>query len=206
VGGGEGEDRGSVVRDHVALDLRELQTAEQLDALSRGRIDVGVIRGPLQSTTLAPGLELAVIHREHLVAALPETHALARQTRLRAAQLRGERFVILHRSEAPGLWAPLASVMGSVGGVPENVLEVAEMQTIIGLVASGLGVSLVPASVSETDSPGVTFRPLADPSPPIELSLAWAREGRSPTRDAFLALAAANHPTDPLKVQTPRGF
>jgi len=174
----------------VELQLRELQTAEQLDALARGRIDVGVIRGPLQSATLAPGLELAVIHREHLVVALPEAHPLAALSRLRAADLRGETFVILRRSEAPGLWSPLASVMGSAGGPPEDVLEVAEMQTIIGLVAGGFGISLVPSSVSDTDRPGVTFRPLADPSPAIELALAWARDERSPVRDAFLALAA----------------
>ena len=179
----------------VALNLRELPTAEQLEALAHGRIDVGVIRGPLESTTLAPGLELAVIHREHLVVALPESHPLASEPRLRAAQLRGETFVILRRSEAPGLWAPLASVMGGAGGVPEDVLEVAEMQTIIGLVASGFGVSLVPASVGETDRAGVTFRPLADRSPQIELALAWSADARSPALDAFLALAAHNEPT-----------
>lgn len=178
----------------VALYLRELQTAEQLDALTHGRIDVGVIRGPLEGTTLAPGLELAVIHREHLVVALPESHPLAAEPHLRAAQLRGETFVILHRSEAPGLWAPLASVMGGAGGMPEDVLEVAEMQTIIGLVASGFGVSLVPASVGETDRPGVTFRPLADRSPQIELALAWSTDAHSPARDAFLALAARAEP------------
>jgi len=176
----------------VALDLRELPTAEQLDGIVRGRIDVGVIRGPLHVSTLAPRLEFAVIHREHLVVALPETHRLAAEPRLGAAQLRGERFVTLGRSEAPGLWAPLSSVMGSAGGIPDNVLEVAEMQTIIGLVGSGLGVSLVPASVSETERPGVAFRPLADPSPAIELALAWATDARSPVREAFLALAAPN--------------
>jgi DNA-binding transcriptional LysR family regulator len=178
----------------VALHLRELPTAEQLDGLAHGRIDVGVIRGPLQSSTLMPGLELAVIHREHLVAALPDSHPLAKQQRLHAEQLRGETFVILRRSEAPGLWAPLASVMGGAGGVPEDVLEVAEMQTIIGLVASGFGVSLVPASVGETERAGVAFRPLADRSPQIELALAWSTDADSPARDAFLALAAPDRP------------
>ncbi|MGD0197811.1 MAG: LysR substrate-binding domain-containing protein [Solirubrobacteraceae bacterium] len=174
----------------VDLHLRELPTAEQLDALSHGRIDVGVIRGPLRAATLAPGLELAVIHREHMVVALPEAHLLAAKSRLRASDLQGETFVILRRSEAPGLWTPLASLMGGAGGLPEEVQEVAEMQTIIALVASGFGVSLVPASVGDTDRPGVTFRPLADPSPMIELSLAWASSERSPVLEAFLALAA----------------
>ena len=94
---------------------------------------------------------------------------------------------------------------GNAGGIPDNVLEVAEMQTIIGLVASGLGVSLVPASVSETERPGVAFRPLADPSPAIELALAWATDARSPVREAFLELAAPIGPRPGLKSCKPPG-
>jgi DNA-binding transcriptional LysR family regulator len=79
------------------------------------------------------------------------------------------------------------------GGVPEDVLEVAEMQTIISLVAGGFGVSLVPASVGSVDRSGVTFRPIAGPTPTIELSAAWRSGAGSPVRDAFLALARAAH-------------
>jgi DNA-binding transcriptional LysR family regulator len=173
----------------VGLSLRELQTAEQLAALVAGRIDVGVVRGPLAASELDPRLELAVIQREQLVVALPRAHALAREPRLRAADLSGETFVILRRHESPGLFASLNAVMGAAGGVPEDVLEVAEMQTIIALVSSGLGVSLVPASVGDTERSGVAFRELADPSPTTELALAWQRSPDSPVRDAFLAVA-----------------
>jgi DNA-binding transcriptional LysR family regulator len=174
----------------VGLSLRELQTAEQLAALVAGRIDVGVIRGPLDAAELDPGLELVVIQREQLVVALPEAHPLAEQPRLHAADLRGETFVILRRHESPGLFASLTAVMGAAGGVPEDVLEVAEMQTVIALVASGVGISLVPAAVGESERAGVAFRPLADPSPTTELALAWRTSRSSPVRDAFLAVAA----------------
>jgi len=177
----------------VGLSLRELQTAEQLASLAAGRIDVGVIRGPLKASELDPALELIVIQREQLVVALPETHPLARRARVRADDLRGETFVILRRHEGPGLFAALAAVMGEAGGVPEDVLEVAEMQTIIALVASGVGVSLVPASVGDSERQGVAFRPLADPSPTTELSLAWRSAIASPVRDAFLEVAATGH-------------
>jgi DNA-binding transcriptional LysR family regulator len=173
----------------VGLSMRELQTAEQLAALAAGRIDVGVIRGPLAAAELDPGLELVVIQREQLVVAVPEAHPLAGSERLHAADLRGETFVILRRHESPGLFASLNAVMAGAGGVPEDVLEVAEMQTIIALVASGVGVSLVPAAVSDSVRAGVAFRPLADPSPRTELALAWPRATNSPVRDAFLAVA-----------------
>jgi DNA-binding transcriptional LysR family regulator len=173
----------------VALALRELPTTAQLQALVGGELDVGVIRGPVADAEVDPQLELMTIQREHLVAALPADHRLATRRRLRAEELRGETFVILARREAPGLYAGLASTMGEAGGVPDDVLEVAEMQTIISLVAGGFGVSLVPASVGEVDRSGVAFRPIAGSTPTIELELAWRAGPGSPVRDAFLAVA-----------------
>ena len=57
----------------VELVLRELPTVAQLNALTGGELDVGVIRGPIAERDLDPGLELMTIQREHLVAALPAT-------------------------------------------------------------------------------------------------------------------------------------
>src|SRR5579863_1850817 len=173
----------------VELVLRELPTVAQLNALTSGGLDLGVIRGPIAERDLDPGLELMTIQREHLVAALPAAHPLAARRRLRAESLRGETFVILARREAPGLYAGLASTMGEAGGVPEDVLEVAEMQTIISLVAGGFGVSLVPESVGQIDRSGVAFRAIAGRTPTIELALAWRAGTTSPVLDAFLAMA-----------------
>jgi DNA-binding transcriptional LysR family regulator len=181
----------------VDLRLRELQTGEQLAALAAGRIDIGVIRGPLASSELAADLEQLVILRERLVVAVRDSDPLARKRRLRASDLRGATFVILRRREAPGLFASLASVMRGAGGMPSDVLEVAEMQTILALVASGFGVSLVPASVGEAERAGISFRELADPSPEIELALAWRSSTRSAVRDAFLRVADPERDTTP---------
>lgn len=173
----------------VELVLRELPTTAQLHALVGGELDVGVIRGPVADSEIHPQVELMTIQREHLVVALPADHPLAVRRRLRAESLRGETFVILARREAPGLYASLSAAMGDAGGVPEDVLEVAEMQTIISLVAGGFGVSLVPESVGQVDRSGVAFRPIAGPTPTIELSVAWRSGSGSPVRDAFLAVA-----------------
>ena len=144
-------------RPEVELVLRELPTVVQLQALVGGELDVGVIRGPIPASEIHPQLELMTIQRERLIAALPADHPLATRRRLRAAELSGETFVILARREAPGLFASLTTAMVDAGGVPEDVLEVAEMQTIISLVAGGFGVSLVPASVGTVDRSGVAF-------------------------------------------------
>jgi DNA-binding transcriptional LysR family regulator len=173
----------------VELVLRELPTTAQLHALASGELDVGVIRGPVAESEIDPELELMTIQRERLVAALPAGHPLAARRRLRAEDLRGEAFVILARREAPGLYASLAAAMRDAGGLPEDVLEVAEMQTIISLVAGGFGVSLVPTSVGQVDRSGVAFRPIAGATQTIELSVAWRAGSGSPVRDAFLAVA-----------------
>ena len=65
------------------------------------------------------------------------------------------------------------------------------MQTIIGLVAGGFGVSLVPSSVGAVDRSGVAFRPLVGPVPTIELAIAWQPRTDSPVRNEFLAVAHA---------------
>jgi DNA-binding transcriptional LysR family regulator len=171
-------------RPDVALVLRELPTVVQLQALVGGELDVGVIRGPIAASELDPQLELMTIQRERLVAALPADHPLAARRRLRAADLRGETFVILARRDAPGLFASLSAAM-------------------ISLVAGGFGVSLVPASVGSVDRSGVAFRPFAGPAPTIELSAAWRTAGGSPVRDAFLALARSTKAPAAAKAGVP---
>ena len=190
------------------LSCASSRRSSQLSALLAGELDVGVIRAPLDGIELDGQLELLTIQRERLVAALPADHALASRRRLRPGELRGESFVILARREAPGLYAGLAAAMGEAGGLPEDVLEVAEMQTIISLVAGGFGVSLVPASVGQVERSGVTFRPIAGPTPTIELALAWRRgadlAGAQRVPDGRARASARRG--RPLNAQGPRGM
>ena len=62
------------------------------------------------------------------------------------------------------------------------------MQTIIGLVSAGMGIALVPQSVSNLKRPGVEYRALKEASPLVETGLAWRRDNRSPALAAFLEL------------------
>jgi DNA-binding transcriptional LysR family regulator len=173
-------------RPAIDLRLRELPTGEALDALAEGRIDVGVVR-PAQ---VPPGVEIDVVQREKVVAALPAGHPLAEQSRVALADLGGEAFVLLARREAPGLHASLTRAMADFGVAPREVQEVSELRTVIGLVSAGVGVSLVPASVSTAERAGVVFRPLKGRAPTVELALAWrAADAGSPVLAAFLELA-----------------
>jgi DNA-binding transcriptional LysR family regulator len=170
-------------RPGVALRLRELPTGEALDALAQGRIDVGVVR-PAQAE---PGIALDVVAREAVVVALPEGHRLAKRRRLALRDLAGEDFVLLARREAPGLRAAI----DALGAEPHEVQEVAEIRTVLGLVAAGVGVSLVPQAVAGAERSGVRFLALAGRAPTVDLALAWRDGDESPALAAFLALARA---------------
>ncbi len=172
----------------VELALRELPTGGQAEALRAGRIDVGVIRPPVDE----PDLTVETIHSEPVVVALPDGHRLAAREQVALGDLLGEGFVLLARRETPGLHDTLLRALAEAGGAPRVVQEVREMQTVVGLVAAGLGVSLVPASVGADAHAGIAYRPVADPAPTVSLALAWRTADRSAVLDAFLETARAH--------------
>jgi DNA-binding transcriptional LysR family regulator len=169
----------------VDLRLRELTSPEQLDALRRGVIDVGVLR----LTRDVEEFDRETLAHERVVVALPVGHPLARRTRVRLSHLADEDLVLLSRREAPGLRDSIALAVAEAGGTGHVVQEVAEMQTLIGLVAAGLGISFVPESVAAAGRHDVTFLELEGEVPTVELTLVWQRGQRSALLDAFLETA-----------------
>jgi DNA-binding transcriptional LysR family regulator len=169
----------------VELELRELPSAPQVAALAAGRIDVGFLRPPID----AADLEAQRFLRERILVALPSGHALAEKPRLHVEELRDESFILLARREAPGLHDAMVHGMSRVGGRPEVVQEVSEMQTVVGLVAAGMGISLVPASARALALQRVVYLEV-DGIPPVELDMVWRRGERSPVLATFRALVA----------------
>ena len=113
--------------------------------------------------------------RERTVAAVPAAHPLARARRLTLRRLAEHPFVLFPREQAPGYHDLLMTAVTSAGTPPRVIQQAAETQTIIGLVAAGTGVSLVPASVQQLALDGVVYRPVAD-APDTELA-ALSRRG-----------------------------
>jgi DNA-binding transcriptional LysR family regulator len=171
-------------RPDVEVRLRELATTAQVAALHRGGLDVGFARLPLDDE----GLAVHPVVRERVVAALPEGHPLAALSRVSLARLAREPFILFPRAQAPGFFDQLVSALAATGTTPSIVQEAPEMQTIVGLVAAGLGVSLVPASVSAVHLGGVVYRPVPG-SPSADLALIARGDEPSPAVAAFVAAA-----------------
>jgi DNA-binding transcriptional LysR family regulator len=173
-------------RPTVDVELRERSTRDQLRELAAGTTDLGLVPLPVQEADI----DLEVLRREPTVAALPSNHPLARTPRLTLRLLAEYPFVLFPREQAPAYHDRLITSLTSAGTPLHVIQQAPETQTIVGLVAAGIGVSLVPASVQQLALHGVTYRPVDD-APDTELA-AMARPGeRSPLVQAFLAEARA---------------
>ncbi len=172
-------------RPGVALALREMLSPEQAAALAAGELDFGLLLPPV------PGeLEHLVVQRERFLAALPARHRLARGAgKLSVRELAEEAFVMAPREIAPGLHDSVALLAARAGFSPRVAQEAIQMQTVVSLVSSGLGVAIVPASVSNLGRRGVVYREIADAHPKLDLWLAWPRGTLSAAGREFLAPA-----------------
>src|SRR3954471_4905909 len=157
----------------VALALREMLSPEQAAALATGALDFGLLLPPVAN---AEDLEHLVVQRERFLVALPSRHRLARaRGKLAVRERAGEAFVMVPREIAPGLY-DIVSGLASRAGFSLNVAQEAiQMQTVVSLVSSGLGIAIVPGSLANLGRRGVAYREIADAHPRLELWLAWRR-------------------------------
>jgi DNA-binding transcriptional LysR family regulator len=169
----------------VTLDLETMTTLRQVAALRAGRIDVGLLRPPISEPTLST----RVISRDPLVVALPARHALTEHRVLPLAALADEPFVLYTRSSGPSVQDAIIGHCMAAGFSPRIVQEAADVQTIVSLVAAGLGISLLIAPTPQISEDAVVYRPIADELPRWELALAWAADNEAPVLSRFLTVA-----------------
>ncbi len=172
-------------RPGVRLALREATTDVQVPALAAGDLDVGFLIAGAVPASLA----YEPLHREPMIAALPSRRRWPSRVPIR--RLAGEPFILFPREVAPDLHDAIVALCRAAGFSPRIGQEAIQMQTIVSLVAGGMGVSLVPASLEHLGRDGVVYRPLAERGPRVEVGLAWRAADDSPLTRAFVAEARA---------------
>lgn len=174
----------------VDLNLEELATVDQTDALRQRRIDVALNRPP---TFFGRGIAQETLVRERLIAALPAEHPLAGQRAVALKALREEPFVLIPPRWGTGYHTRVLAACEEAGFTPRVAQEPKYLHAIVGLVAAGLGVALVPASLLNLTPKGCVYRELRDRSPnlSIDLAIAWHEADASPIVAAFLDAARA---------------
>ncbi|HPL63165.1 MAG TPA: LysR family transcriptional regulator [Syntrophales bacterium] len=171
----------------VDLALMELNTSHQIEALQDGRIQIGFLRPPKGSER--NGLSIEPLIRESLLAALPQSHALAGKRRLSWRMLSGEQFIMIPRQRAPGFYDQIINLCQQEGFSPDIVLEASQFHTIIGMVSAEIGITIVPSSMQAASIQGVVFRPVGRENIKTELAMAWQKKNPSPVLLQFIELA-----------------
>ncbi|XAS74471.1 LysR substrate-binding domain-containing protein [Micrococcaceae bacterium Sec5.1] len=168
-------------RPRVELILSPLTSGEQIEQLLDGDLDIGLIRDPGE----VPGLTMELVGTEDLVAVLPEAHPLALQEEIRPADLEGEPMILFPYRLMPGFVTRVHRLFDGLETSPQVVQQTIHQETVLGLVAAGLGISILPASVRRFQMPGVLTRPIAG-RPQTALYAARGR-GHSPAVDHFMS-------------------
>jgi DNA-binding transcriptional LysR family regulator len=166
----------------VEIELRDMSTPEQIDALRAGRIHIGFVRLPA-----GRGLRRLPVLEDRLVLVLPAQAKVS----YKPGDLSGSRdspFIMLRRGLSLSLHEHIIRLCARYGFHPRVVQEANEFPTVLGLVAAGLGVALVPESQLRTQIEEITIQRIGDRAAHWQVGAAWRREKGSPLTAEFLAL------------------
>ncbi|MGI5489946.1 LysR substrate-binding domain-containing protein [Microtetraspora malaysiensis] len=166
------------------LELREMHTSEQCRQLHERRIDVGILRPPVDEA----GLEVTVLHANPLVAVLPEDHPLASGP-VALADLAGEAFVMYSRRLGEGIYSAILQSCLAVGFTPRVRHEATSTPMLMSLVAAREGVALVPEQFAFTRRIGVRFAPVDDAAAMSSVAIAWRTGDSQPAYQALCSIA-----------------
>jgi DNA-binding transcriptional LysR family regulator len=171
----------------VEVTLAEMSIAAQHRALHEGAIDVGIVRPP----TFDTALNYLPIAQDRLIAVLPQRHPLARKQSVSLKEIAAEPFLSLPRALSQSEGARVAELFEGHGLSLDILHEVAEMHSLVCLVAAGLGVSVVPESVSHLRLAGIAYRALATKTPATPIYLVWKKDATSPVLPRLVETARA---------------
>lgn len=172
----------------VELELFEMTTIEQLEAISNGKIDAGLLRPPVAGSSL---YHLETVVKERLIAVMPTSHPLADTTQLNLSQLAEDGFILFPQKTSPNLHALVLLACRRAGFTPKIAQTAHQIQTQISLVSAGLGVALVPQCVRKAPHQGVVYKEIKGLGDVISTQMSIAkRHGYSAALlDTFIEIA-----------------
>lgn len=163
-----------------------MSSDEQASALTAGHIDLGVAR----AVPARPAVDSAVLGHDHVLLAVPASHGVADQQAVSLRRLRHQTFVGFSRASSPSLHAELRALLAAHEVAYDPAIEATEYTTIVGLVAAGEGVALVPAGVRRLQLPDVRYVQIADSDAKVALMRLTRRdEPRAIVANAIAELA-----------------
>jgi len=157
----------------TSLSLQEMTSLDQLDAVHARALDLAILRRP--DVVVPAGIVIEEWYQAPLLAAVPQAHPLAKGP-VRIGDLRDEAMILYPRHAGIGLYWKVQDLCAKAGFRPNTVQEARDASTMIGLVAAGVGIAVVPSDTECIALAGVVYRKLLDKTAVSTLHLAW-REG-----------------------------
>ena len=172
----------------VSLVLTSDTTSQQKLALLSGVTDVGIVVPPLRD---AEDFRINKLCEQEIMLAVPVSHPLARKTRVQLRDLALESLIGFSSSEGPGFESVVSAACHDCGFAPRFIQVASEMQTILALVSSGLGIALVPEAMQAVKTKHLVYLQVRRRNAPLKysLGLAFSVSNTNPTLDAFVTVA-----------------
>ncbi|HJZ14613.1 MAG TPA: LysR family substrate-binding domain-containing protein [Stellaceae bacterium] len=169
----------------VELTLSAMNNAGLKEALIRREIDGAIARPAIEDDEILT----EKLHEEPLIVALPDAFEREWRQPLPLASLRDAPFILYPQHPRPSFADHILSVCSAAGFRPHKLVMAMDYQTAISLVSVGVGVCIVPRSVSATQHAGVIYRDFLGPNPGTSLSVNYRTDNRSPQLLAFIGVA-----------------
>ena len=176
---------------NIDMALKEMVSSEQVESLLTGRIDVGLLRPPIERTEFTT-LKVA---GEQLVAALPFGDPRLAEASLSLKDFDGRPLVMYAPEGARYFHDMLTGLFKASGVAPVTIQSLSQIHSMLALVRAGMGAALVPEAAMSLHFDDVHFRPVrTTPKAPVELFAAWRSDNDNPTLTAFLDLLRGSEP------------
>ena len=177
----------------MPLYLQENFTVRLVEQLRRGELDVIIVALPFSE----PGIVSRPVYDEAFVVAMPKGHPLAGQSAIATDQVAAENLLLLGNGNCFRDQVVQACPHLSEPGGIEGALEGSSLETVRRMVASGLGISVVPISAAQSwpqNDPLLQFRYFTEPAPYRRVIIAWRATFPRPQAIDVLRAAIINSP------------
>ncbi|WP_194723699.1 LysR family transcriptional regulator [Noviherbaspirillum malthae] len=172
----------------IEVTLREQSSMEQIEGLLHGRLHAGFINTP----HVPEGLAGQPLPDDPFVCCLPDSHALAGRQKIALKELADCPFIMFAREVSPANYDNVIAICRQAGFEPQTRFAARQWLTITALVANGLGVSIVPQSLTRSAIAGARFVPILDAHAVSSAYLIWHPESKTPALQFFLSEASSS--------------
>lgn len=164
------------------ITLKHLTTTQLIEELETGNLDVVV----LLTQPEAKGMQSVSLFSEKYQICLPADHPLADQQQITFAELKGERFILVSRPGSPENFDATVAACMRAGFSPRGHSTAGSFLDHACMVAAGMGVCLIPESLTRHKIEGTVYRPLIDPTVELTASLTWYEQRRDAALTSFV--------------------